>query len=75
MLMKSVGLYENLSSQVCNKEKSALYPSKNIIWARKKGLVQASRLVEGSFLVIYLGVPLVNGRITVHSIEPLINKV
>ncbi|XP_057965296.1 uncharacterized mitochondrial protein AtMg00310-like [Malania oleifera] len=58
-----------------SKEKSAVFFSKKIpIWW-KRSLIRLTRFVEGVFPVIYLGVPLISGRLTIRSLEPLVQKI
>lgn len=75
MLVKTLGLYEKWSSQLINKEKSTIYPAKTISLARKRALLRMTSFVEGHFPVVYLGVPLVSGRLLARCVEPLVEKI
>ncbi|KAF8406683.1 hypothetical protein HHK36_008774 [Tetracentron sinense] len=62
-LIEVLGCYERWSGQLINKEKSALFFSDHITQGRRVGLKRLTGFVEGKFPVVYLGVPLVVGRL------------
>ncbi|XP_042980145.1 uncharacterized protein LOC122310315 [Carya illinoinensis] len=74
-IIRTLEQYAQWSSQAINKEKSALFMSKRIPYDRRCGLLNKTGFTEGSFPTIYLGVPLVTGRLTARHLEPLVNKV
>ncbi|XP_022895288.1 uncharacterized protein LOC111409474 [Olea europaea var. sylvestris] len=74
-LRKVLGLYENWSGQKINKEKTAIFFSKNCSVTRKGVALRESSFKEGQFPVIYLGVPVVQGRLTARHLEPLVEKI
>ncbi|KAF8413601.1 hypothetical protein HHK36_001593 [Tetracentron sinense] len=74
-LIEVLGCYERWSGQLINKEKSALFFSDHITQGRRVGLKRLTGFVEGKFPVVYLGVPLVVGRLKVRDLEPLVTKI
>lgn len=75
MLIKTLKQYEDWSGQLINKEKSSIFLSKRIAYARRRSLLRMTGFVEGVFPSIYLGVPLVSGRLKARALEPLVNKI
>lgn len=63
-LVDTLNLYEKWLGQKINKEKSTLFPSKLISLDQKRNLLQITGFKEGKFPVMYLGVPLISGRLT-----------
>ncbi|CAI9755487.1 unnamed protein product [Fraxinus pennsylvanica] len=57
-----------------SKEKSAIFFSKSCSVAQKGEVLRESSFKEGQFPVIYLGVPVVQGRLTARHLEPLVEK-
>ncbi|KAF5481513.1 hypothetical protein F2P56_002155 [Juglans regia] len=74
-LMHTLDIYERWSSQEISMDKSALFLSKLISTSRKRSLLSLTGFKECKFLVTYLGVPLVSGRLTTRIFEPLIDQV
>lgn len=52
-----------------------IFPSKLINPTQKHDLLRVTGFKEGKFPVIYLGAPLVIGRLTSRIIEPLVEKI
>ncbi|XP_042952180.1 uncharacterized protein LOC122289263 [Carya illinoinensis] len=74
VIIRTLEQYAQWSSQAINKEKSTLFMSKQIPYDRRCGLLNNIGFTEGSFPTIYLGVPLVTGRLNARHLEPLVNK-
>ncbi|KAF5472990.1 hypothetical protein F2P56_009642 [Juglans regia] len=73
-LIKTLKRYEDWSGQLISKEKSNLFLSRRIAYTRRRNLLQMIGFVEGVFPATYLGVPLVSGRLTARTLEPLNGK-
>ncbi|KAK4848776.1 hypothetical protein QYF36_017173 [Acer negundo] len=74
-LVTALETYEKWSGQRISKDKSALFPSKYIISARKRGLLRITGFREGKFPVTYLGAPLVSRKLTSQIMEPFMEKI
>lgn len=74
-LIDTLAMYERWSGQLINKKKSAIFPSKLITSSRKCALFRLTGFKEGKIPVIYWSAPLISGRLTVHIIEPLVERV
>ncbi|KAK3199206.1 hypothetical protein Dsin_022621 [Dipteronia sinensis] len=74
-LANALETYEKWSGQRISKAKSALFPSKYITPASKRGLLRITGFLEGKFPVTYLGEPLVSRKSTSRIMEPLVEKI
>lgn len=74
-LMDTFQLYEKWTGQVINKDKSAIFFAKHCGTIHKHEVLRLSSFREGSFPIIYLGVPVVVGRLTAHHLHFLVEKV
>ncbi|KAK2649747.1 hypothetical protein Ddye_017236 [Dipteronia dyeriana] len=74
-LVEILTTYERWSSQKISREKSVIFPSKLINLTQKRELLRVTCFKEGHFHVIYLGAPLVTGRLTSRIIDPLVEKI
>ncbi|XP_022867657.1 uncharacterized protein LOC111387334 [Olea europaea var. sylvestris] len=74
-LMDTFQLYEKWTGQVINKEKLAIFFAKHCGTIHKQEVLRLSSFREGSFPIIYLGVPVVVGRLTAHHLHFLVEKV
>lgn len=74
-LIEVLWIYERWSGQLISKEKSAIFFSKHISLGQRVCLKRLSGFGEGSFPVVYLGVPIVVGRLTVWDLEILVTKI
>ncbi|XP_035548680.1 uncharacterized protein LOC118349195, partial [Juglans regia] len=75
LVYNTLETYEKWSGQIISKDKSALFMSKHISLICKRGLLRITGFKEGIFLAMYLGAPLVSGRLTYSIMEPLIAKI
>lgn len=73
-LVEILTTYERWSGQKISHEKSEIIPSKFINPVQKHDLLRVTGF-RGHFLVIYLGPPLVIGRLTSRVLEPLVEKI
>ncbi|XP_042958082.1 uncharacterized protein LOC122293613 [Carya illinoinensis] len=75
MLIKTLKHYEEWSGRLINKEKSSIFLSKLIGFARRQSLLRLTGFVDGVFPTTYLGAPLVTGHLKAWTLEPLITKI
>lgn len=74
-LESTLSCYENWYGQQLSREKSAIYTLPTISASWRHGLVWLTRFAECTFLVTYLGVPLVRGHLKACHLYLLVVKI
>lgn len=74
-IMNVLKSYEDWSGQVVNKSKSSIFFPKHITLSRRYRLLRIIGFTEGCFPFLYLGVPIVTGRLLNIHFEGLLNKI